>query len=118
MPPPPSQPFFSYAIYDHQHIVLFSIDDLPPTKHKYITIKSNTDEAIKALFCTSFKNKHIIDQLDTNIHNTDPNHNYEILKCSLIETQSECCPDRVVRFNNNKMYARRTRSFFRNKNAI
>ena len=44
-------------ISDHQPIVLFSNDDLPPTKHKYITIKSNTDEA-KALFCTSFENKH------------------------------------------------------------
>ena len=88
-------------ISDHQPIVLFSNDDLPPTKHKYITIKSNTDEA-KALFCTSFENKHIIDQLDTNIHNTDPNHNYEILERSLIETQSECFPDRVVRFNNKK----------------
>ena len=88
-------------MYVHQPIVLFSNDDLPPTKHKYITIKSNTDEA-KALFCTSFENKHIIDQLDTNIHNTDPNHNYEILERSLIETQSECFPDRVVRFNNKK----------------
>ena len=86
-------------ISDHQPIVLYSNDDLPPTKHKYITIKSNTDEA-KALFCTSFKNKYIRDQLDTNIHNTDPNHNYEILERSLIETQSECFSDRVVRFNN------------------
>ena len=88
-------------ISDRQLIVLFSNDDLPPTKHKYITIKSNTDEA-KALFCTSFENKHIIDQLDTNIHNTDPNHNYEILEHSLTETQSECFPDRVVRFINKK----------------
>ena len=71
------------------------------TNTLYITIKSNTDEA-KALFCTSFENKHIIDQLDTNIHNTDPNHNYEILERSLIKTQSECFPDRVVRFNNKK----------------
>ena len=47
-----------------------------------------------------FENKLIIDQLDTNIHNTDPNLNFEILKRSLIETQPECFPDRVVRFNN------------------
>ena len=88
-------------ISDHQPIVLFSNDDLPPTKHKYITIKSNTDEA-KALFCTSFENKYIIYQCDTNIHNTDPNHNYEILERSLTETQSECFLDRVVMFNYKK----------------
>ena len=72
-------------ISDHQLIVLFSNDALPPTKNRYITIKSNTDEA-KALFCNSFENKHIIDKLNTNIHNTDPNHNYEILERSLIKT--------------------------------
>ena len=61
-------------ISDHQFIVLFSKNDLPSTQQPYIIIKSSTDEA-KALFCTSYKNKNIIDQLDTNIYNTDPNHN-------------------------------------------
>ena len=61
-------------ISDRQFIVLFSNNDLPSTQHTYIIIKSSTDEA-KALFCTLYKNKNIIDQLDTNIHNTDPNHN-------------------------------------------
>ena len=41
-------------ISDHQPIVLFSNGDLPPTKHKYITIKSNTDEA-KAFFVFHLK---------------------------------------------------------------
>ena len=57
---------------------------------------------LKHYFVLSFENKHIIDQLDTNIHNTDLNHNYETLERSLIETQSDCFPDRVVRFNNKK----------------
>ena len=86
-------------ISDYRPIVLFSNDD----EHKYITIKSKTVVA-KTLFCTSFENKHIMDQLGTNIHNTDPNQKYKILERSLIDTQFECFPDRFVRINIKKIY--------------
>ena len=54
-------------------------DDQPPTKAKYITVKSTTDGA-KERFRTSFHNKHVLDQLDDNIHVADPNQNYAILE--------------------------------------
>ena len=53
-------------ISDHQPVVLFVNDDQPPTKAKYITVKSTTDDANER-FCTSFYNKHVLDQLGPNI---------------------------------------------------
>ena len=74
-------------ISDHQPVILFTNDDLPPARNKFITIRTNTD------------NKHIFDQLDTNIHANDPNHNYKILERALKETHSECFPELRVKFN-------------------
>ena len=56
-------------ISDHQLVVLFVNDDLPLTKAKYTTVKSNTDGA-KESFGTSFYNKHVFDQLDDNIEHS------------------------------------------------
>ena len=69
-------------ISDHQPVVLFVNDDQPPTKAKYITVKSTTDGA-KERFRTSFHNKHVLDQLDDNIHVADPNQNCAILENAL-----------------------------------
>ena len=74
---------------------------LPPTRAKYITIRTNTDDR-KDHFKHCFHNKHVFDQLDTNIHIPDPNYNYEILEHALKETHSECFPERRVRFNDRK----------------
>ena len=49
-----------------------------------------------------FHNKHIFDQLDKDIHVTDPNYNYEILEHAIKESHSECFPERRVRFNAKK----------------
>ena len=43
-----------------------------------------------------------MDLLDRNIYATDLNENYEILERTLKEVQSECFPDRIVRFNGRK----------------
>ena len=75
-------------ISDHQPIILFTNDDLPPVINKFITIRTNTDDQ-KDHFKQRFHNKHIFDQLDTSIHVNDPNHNYEILEHALKETHSE-----------------------------
>ena len=88
-------------ISDHQPIILFTGDGLPPTRAKYITIRTNTDDR-KDHFKQCFHNKHVFDQLDTNIHIPDPNYNYEILEHALKETHSECFPERRVRFNDKK----------------
>ena len=88
-------------ISDHQPIILFTGDGLPPTRAKYITIRTNTDDR-KDHFKQCFHNKHVFDQLDTNIHIPDPNYNYEILEHALKETRSECFPERRVRFNDKK----------------
>ena len=66
-------------ISDHQPVVLFTNDDIPPTTSKYITIRANTGDR-KDHFSQSFHNKQIFDQLDKDIHITDPNYNYEILE--------------------------------------
>ena len=52
-------------ISDHQPVVLFVNDDLPLTKAKYITVKSNADGANER-FRTSFYNIHVLHQLDPN----------------------------------------------------
>ena len=88
-------------ISDHQPVILFTNEDLPPTRSKYITIRANTDDR-KDHFRQCFHNKHIFDQLDKDIHNTDPNHNYNILEHAIKETHSECFPERRVNFNANK----------------
>ena len=91
-------------ISDHQSIILFTSDDLPSTRAKYITIRTNRDDR-KVHFKQCFHNKHVFDQLDTNIHIPDPNYNYEILELeiwwvylspiehALKETHSECFPE-------------------------
>ena len=88
-------------ISDHQPIILYTNDDLPPARNKFITIRTNTDDQ-KDHFKQRFHNKHIFDQLDTNIHVNDLNHNYEILEHALKETHSECFPERRVKFNDKK----------------
>ena len=88
-------------ISDHQPIILYTNDDLPPARNKFITIRTNTDDQ-KDHFKQRFHNKHIFDHLDTNIHVNDPNHNYEILEHALKETHSECFPERRVKFNDKK----------------
>ena len=88
-------------ISDHQPVILFTNEDLPPTRSKYITIRANTDDR-KDHFRQCFHNKHIFDQLDKDIHNTDPNHNYDILEHAIKETHSECFPERRVKFNTKK----------------
>ena len=71
-------------ISDHQPVILFTDDDLPHKKSKYITSKTNSEEA-KKHFCSSFKSKNIMDLLDRNIYDTDPTENYEILEQILKE---------------------------------
>ena len=88
-------------ISDHQPVVLFTNDDIPPTRSKYITIRANTDDR-KDNFRQCFHNKYIFDQLDKDIHVTDPNYNYEILEHAIKDTHSECFPERRVRFNAKK----------------
>ena len=88
-------------ISDHQPIILFTSDDLPPTRAKYLTIRTNTDDR-KDHFKQFIQYKHVFDQLDTNIHIPDLNYNYEILEHSLKETHSECFPERRDRFNDKK----------------
>ena len=88
-------------ISDHQPVILFTDDDLPHKKLKYITIKTNSEEA-KKHFCSSFKSKNIMDLLDRNIYDTDPNENYEVLERTLKEVHTECFPERIVRFNDKK----------------
>ena len=68
---------------------------------KYITIKTNTDEARK-LFKETFINKRVFEHLDTDIHIADPNQNYNVLENALTESYSACFPERVVRFNKKK----------------
>ena len=88
-------------ISDHQPVILFSDDDLPKVNIKYITIKTNTDEARK-LFKETFINKRVFEHLDKDIHIADPNQNYNVLENALTESYSACFPERVVRFNKKK----------------
>ena len=66
---------------------------------KFIIITTNSDKA-KTNFCQSFQNKQVFERLDNN--NDDPNHNYQILEESLINSYNECFPTRVVKFNRKK----------------
>ena len=72
-------------ISEHQPVVLFTNVDIPPTRSKYITIRANTNDR-KDNFRQCFHNKHIFDQLDKDIHVTDPNYNYEIFEHAIKET--------------------------------
>ena len=83
----------------------FTSDDLPPTRTKYITIRTTNTDDRKDHFKQCFHNKHDFDQLDTNIHIPDPNHNYEILEQALKETHSAFFPERRVKFNDKKQMA-------------
>ena len=76
-------------------------DDLPHKKLKYVTIKTNSEEA-KKYFCSSFESKIIIDLIDRNMYVTDPNENYELLERTLKEVHTECFPERIVWFNGRK----------------
>ena len=69
-------------ISDHQPVILFSDDDLPKVNVKFITIKTNTEEA-KKLFKETFISKRVLEHLDTDIHVADPNQNYKILENTL-----------------------------------
>ena len=88
-------------ISDHQPVVLFTNDDLPPTISKYIIRKANTDDG-KDNFKQGFHNKNIFDQLDIDILVTDSNYNYEMLEHAINESYSECFPERRVKFNAKK----------------
>ena len=57
-------------ISDHQPIILFTSDDSSLTKSKYIAIRINTDYR-KNHFKQYFHNKHVFDQLDTNVYFPD-----------------------------------------------
>ena len=83
-------------ISDHQPVIIFCNDEVPLSRTKYITITINSDKA-KTNFCQSFQNKQVFKRLDNN--NDDPNHNYQILEESLINSHNECFPTRVVKFN-------------------
>ena len=83
-------------ISDHQPVIIFCNDEVPLSRTKYITITTNSDKA-KTNFCQSFQNKQVFERLDNN--NDDPNHNYQILEESLINSHNECFPTRVVKFN-------------------
>ena len=86
-------------ISDHQPVILFSNDDVPLSRTKYIKIATNSDKA-KTKFCLTFPNKQVLEKLDNN--NDDPNHNYQILEESLIDAHNECFPTRGVKFNRKK----------------
>ena len=88
-------------ISDHQPVILFSDDDLPQIRAKYITIKTNTKEARKQFHDESIS-KQVFHQLDSNIHVADPNQNYGILEKALKETHLVFFPEQVVRFNKKK----------------
>ena len=72
---------------DHQPVILFFNDEVPLSGTKYITIATNSDKA-KTKFCLTFQNKQVLEKLDNN--NDDPNHNYQILEESLIDSHNEC----------------------------
>ena len=76
--------------------MLFTNDQTPVTKIKFITIRTNSDEA-KHRFRTSFHDNNVIDKLD--LINPDPNTNYEILEKELKESHQECFPVRTVAAN-------------------
>ena len=88
-------------ISDHQPVILFSDDNLPQIRAKYITIKTNTEEA-RNQFHDDFLSKQVFHQLDSNIHVADPNQNYGILEKALKETYLVCFSERVVKFNKKK----------------
>ena len=83
------------------HVILFSDDDLPQKRAKYITIKSNTEKVRKKIHY-EFLSKLVFHQLDSKIHVADPNQNYEILEMALKEANLVCFPERVVKFNMKK----------------
>ena len=72
-------------ISDHQPIILFTNDDLQPTRTKYIIIRTLAEHR-KDHVKQHFHSKRVFVQLDINIHNPDPNYNYEILEHALGET--------------------------------
>ena len=86
-------------IRDHQPVILFSNDEVPLSRTKYITIATNSYKA-KTKFRQTFQSKQVLEKLDNN--NDDPNHNYQILEESLIDSHNECFPTRVVKFNRKK----------------
>ena len=61
----------------HQPIVQFTDDKAPVSKSKYITIRTNSEQA-KAAFCLSFRNQQVLQKLDADT--VDPNSNYAVLK--------------------------------------
>ena len=89
---PPLNVYYFY----YQPVIIFCNDEVPLSRTKYITITTNSDKA-KTNFCQSFQNKQVFKRLDNN--NDDPNHNYQILEESLINSHNECFPTRVVKFN-------------------
>ena len=83
-------------ISDHQPILLFTDEKAPVSKSKYITIRTNSEQA-KAAFCLSFRNQQVLQKLDADT--VDPNSNYAILEKSLKNSHDECFPMHVVKFN-------------------
>ena len=77
-------------------LILYQYVRIKKSIYNIITITTNSDKA-KTNFCQSFQNKQVFERLDNN--NDDPNHNYQILEESLINSHNECFPTRVVKFN-------------------
>ena len=82
-------------INDHQPVILFSNDEVPTLKSKYITIRTSSDNSKEKCHLT-FRNNHVLEKLNPNIDN--PNHNYDILEKSLKESHNDSFPVRVVTF--------------------
>ena len=83
-------------ISDHQPGILLCNDEVPLSRTKYTTIAKSLDKT-QIIFCQTFQKKQLFEKLDNN--NDDPNHNYQILEGSLIDSHKKCLPTRVVKFN-------------------
>ena len=88
---------------------------------KYIEVEKLTPLAINNFKQARVK-CNVYEKLKTD-PDANPNYNYKKLLSVIIESKANHLPKKTQRFNKykhkkDKMYARRTRSFFRNKNAI
>ena len=88
-------------ISDHQPIILFSDDDLPQIRAKYITIKTNTEEA-RNQFHDEFLSKQVFHQLDSNILCCRSKSKLWNFRKGTERNSLVCFPERVVRFNKKK----------------
>ena len=87
-------------ISDHQAVIIIAHENVPSSKNKYITIRTNSEQS-QINFHNALKQKNVFDELDKNM-NSDPNSNYEIIENTLKETLNECMPTKIVKFNRKK----------------